>query len=322
MGRAVNLGIIGVGRWGKNYLRTFSELDNASVRWLCSRTAQSVEAAVREIKPEFMAKATTNYGDILSDKSVDAVAIASDGSIHHSIAKAALESGKHVIVEKPLALSSKEAEELVTVASRHKRLLMVSDIHRFNPGIQRMREDVKLGMFGKLCYLQMFHSGDGPVRDDMSALWDFFPHSISIAAFLTGQYPLSVSASGASFLKKGVEDVVSMSLKFQDRTFAYAFGSWLYPLKRMEVCVVGETVKAFFDDYAASGKLKYFYGSSCKEPKLNDDRPLAGMLRHFIGCVQNNDIHLSNAKEAVNVVRVLEAAQKSMSKGAAVSLEL
>ncbi|MBI4438997.1 Gfo/Idh/MocA family oxidoreductase [Candidatus Woesearchaeota archaeon] len=315
---AINVGVIGVGRWGCNYLRTLESVSSGCVGWVCSRSEGGVRDALRSTGVKVRCS-TADYADVLGDSSVDAVVIATDGSAHYEIAKKALLSGKHVLVEKPLAFSGRKVEELVELAFRKKRVLMVSDIHRFNPGIQRMVSDSRDGIFGRLYYAQLVHSGNGPVRQDMSALWDFFPHSASILIALCGS-PSSVSCSGASFLKKGVQDIVSMDLGFKSGFFATVTGTWLSPLKRMDVVLSGEKCSAVFDDYAQSNRLRYFArgkeGFLC--PELGSLRPLSGQVRWFIDRVLAGDF--SRDRNAVLVARVLDAAQKSLDKGAAVSV--
>ncbi len=304
--------VIGAGRWGTNYLRTFAEI-GIEVKWICARSEETLKKATDAAK--FKVKATTKYEDALKDEEVDAVAIVTPGSTHYKIAKDALKAGKHVIVEKPLALNSKEAQELVDVAIKGGRIFMVGHLHRFNPAIRRIRKDIEEGAFGKISYINSVGAGNGPVRSYMSALWDFGPHDVTIASYLIGSYPTSVSANGASFLKKGVEDVVTMDMKFSGSAFAAAFGSWLYPLKRREVVVVGERMFATYDDYAK--KLMYVdaKSGSSRNIKFGDEKPLTEQLRHFISCIEENKKPVTDGTEGVNVVKVLEAAEKSMKAG-------
>lgn len=304
--------VIGAGRWGTNYLRTFAEI-GIEVKWICAISEETLKKAADAAKVK--AKATTKYEDALKDEEVDAIAIVTPGSTHYRIAKDALKAGKHVLVEKPIALSSKEAQELVDIARKEGLILMVGHLHRFNPAIRRIRKDIEAGAFGKISYISSAGAGNGPVRSDMSALWDFGPHDVTIASYLIGSYPKSVSANGASFLKKGVEDVVTMYMKFSGNAFATAFGSWLYPLKRREVVVVGERMFAAYDDYEK--RLRYIdaKSGSSRDIKFGDEKPLTEQLRHFVDCVKGNRKPVSDGAEGVKVVKVLEAAEKSMKEG-------
>ncbi len=303
--------VIGAGRWGTNYLRTLAEI-GAEVKWICARSEETLKKAASAAGAN--AKATTRYEDALKDREIDAVAIATPGSTHYRIAKDALKAGKHVIVEKPLALNSKEAQELADLARKEGRILMVGHLHRFNPAIRQIKKDIEAGTFGKISHINSVGAGNGPVRSDMSALWDFGPHDVTIAAYLLGKYPKEVSANGASFLKKGIEDVVTMDMRFGD-AFATAFGSWRYPIKRRELVVVGEKAFAAYDDYEK--KLIYIDARSGKsrETRFPDEKPLTEQLRHFAACVEGKKKPASDGTEGVKVVKVLEAAEKSMKAG-------
>lgn len=323
MGRGCNIGIIGVGRWGINYLRTLKEL-NANVSWICATKENTLKEALSKTKTKTV-KTTTNYRDVLEDTRVDAVAIATPGSTHHELTKQALLSSKHVLVEKPLAFCSRDAEELVRISKENSKILMVGHLHRFNAAIKRIKEDIQAGLFGKINYVHSFGFGNGPIRNDMSALWDFFPHDVSILLYLLAEYPLIVSANGASYISKGVEDVVTMDVKFPNDVFAAVIGSWMYPVKKRGLIIVGEKLCATFDDYATNEKLKY-YGRKLKSikgniviedkryhvPNIEDARPLTEQLKHFLDCVENNKTPLTDGHEALKVVKILECAQKSL----------
>ena len=156
----------------------------------------------------------------------------------------------------------------------------------------------------------------------MSALWDYFPHDVSILLYLLDECPLSLSVNGASYINKGVEDLVTMDIKFPKNIFATAFGTWLYPLKKRELVVVGERLYAVFDDYAAKDKLRYYgrvsgtiQGKEAEEYRavdIEDTKPLTLQLKHFLDCIQNNKEPLTSGKEALEVVKVLEYAEKSL----------
>jgi len=323
MNKPLNIGIIGIGRFGINYLRTFNELQNAQVKWICATKEATLNKASTEVKSDSNTKKTLNYKDILNDKDVDAVAIVTPGSTHYSLAKEALQSDKHVIVEKPLAFHSEDAKELIKISGEKNKILMVSHLHRFNPGIQKIKEDIEAGLFGKIRCIHSLGAGNGPVRSDMSALWDFFPHDISILTYLLGEYPLSVSTNGTSYIKQGLADVVTMDIKFSKNIFATAFGSWLYPLKRRDLVVIGEKLYATFDDYSKTEKLKYYAkDNKYAAQKINDTKPLTNQLQHFLDCMANNKTPLTGGNEE-KAVSVLEAAQKSLENdGVAVEIEM
>ncbi len=329
MKKALRIGIIGLGRWGTNYLRTFNGLENCTVGFICASHKQTLKEAIENTNLKKSPKTAVNYRILLEDKNIDAVAIATNGASHYKIAKEALKSGKHVIVEKPLAFSSANAEELIRISDKTGKILMAGHQHLYNPGIQRLKKDINKGLFGKIDYFSLFHCGNGPVRSDMSALWDFFPHTVSILLYLTEKSPLRVSANGACYIKDGIEDIVTMDIAFPDKIFAASTGTWLHPLKKMNVAVVGEKLYAVFDDYSKEEKLKYYptrpgiskgkavipnngHDMPYTSPKLSGARPLTVQLSHFLHCIEAGEVPLTDGKEALKVTKVLEAAQKSL----------
>ncbi len=310
---AVSVGIIGLGRWGTNYLRTFAGL-GADIRMVCSSTEATIANSLSQVNLKSPPTATTDYRKVLSDPALDAVAIVTHGSTHYQIAKAALEAGKHVVVEKPAGFTSHEVEDLVRAADNAGKMLMVSDIHRFNPGIRRISEDMKKGVFGRPFFIRTFGFGNGPVRSDMSVLWDILPHDVSILSSIMGDYPLSVSANGAAYIKQGIEDIVTLDFTFAEGVFASSIGSWLYPFKRRDVVVVAEKFFASYDDYAAKDRLVYSgRGSGAFEPiAVSDEKPLSLMISHFLECLASGKPPVNDGRLALQVVKVLEAANASL----------
>lgn len=324
----INIGIIGVGRWGINYFRTLNELGKAKIKWICTTKKASIVRALDIAKPKNHPQLTTNYRNIFRDKDVDAVIIATPGITHYNLTKDALKSGKHVLVEKPIAFSSKDAKDLIRISEKGRRILMVGHIHLYNHAIRKLKEDISAGLFGKINYIQLAGTGNGPIREDMTALWDIFPHDVSILFYLLKQYPLRISANGACYIREGIADVVSIDIFYPKNIFATSFISWIYPLKRRDIIISGEKLYAVFDDYAPQDKLKYYHASlninknmnrynSYYAPVLKSTRPLAEELLHFLDCIENGKPPLTDGYEALKVTRVLEAAQKSLKNNGA-----
>lgn len=325
MKKPVNMGIIGLGRWGINYFRTFNEITDCAVKHICATKEKTLKEALEKIKPKKIPKLSINYEQLLADKELDAIAITTPGSTHYKLAKEALKANKHVIVEKPVAFSSKDVKELIRLSREKNKILMAGHQHLFNPGIQKLKSDMSRGLFGKINFIHLAHFGNGPIRTDMSALWDFFPHSVSIFLYLLEKFPIAISANGESYINKGIEDIVTMDAIFPDKIFAVSIGSWLYPIKKMEIVIAGEKLYATFDDYAQHDKLKYYRNrprvasgkivmedNGYETPKLSDAKPLTEQLKHFLYCIQNNKIPLTGGQEALKVTKVLESAQKSL----------
>jgi len=305
----MEIAVIGVGMWGKNYLRTLKGL-GVRVKWICASTDSGLEEAATMVEG---VKVTTDYKDILLDEDVDAVMVVTGGSTHYRLARDALEAGKHVLVEKPMALNVRDAEELVKLAEEKSLVLMVGHVHLYNSAVRKLKEDIGAGLFGEIKFMHSIGTG-GPIRKDMSALWDYGPHDISIASYLLGEYPSSVDASATSYLRAGFEDVVSMVLNFSKNVRVWTFGSWLYPVKQRVVVVVGSKLSAVFDDHA-DVKLRYYDGKAGRGVVVNDDKPLTRELNHFLECIKGNKRPEIDGVEGLEVVKVLEAAQKSIKVG-------
>lgn len=315
MKKPIRIGVIGLGRWGINYFRTFSELKNCTVKYVCATKKKTLSEAIKKVKPIIMPKAVIDYNDLLNDKELDAVAIVTNGASHCKLAKEALEANKHVIVEKPLAFTSQDVKKLISISNKKDKILMVGHLHLYNPAIRKIKNDITRGLFGKINYIHSFGAGNGPVRNDMNVLWDFFPHDVSILLYLLDKFPLSVSANGACYIKNGVEDVVTMDIMFPKNIFATSIASWIYPLKKRDVVVVGKKLYAVFDDYAKKNKLGYYnkkVPTSIYAPKISSSKPLTEELRHFLDCIENDKTPLTDGNEALKVTRVLESAQKSL----------
>ena len=336
MKKMINIGIIGVGHFGINYLKTFNQLDNAVVRWICAANNTTQNRVSHQLNLPSSIKTTTNDKDILGDKKVDAVAIVTPGSTHYKLAKEALMSNKHVIVEKPLAFSSYQVKELIKISNKKRKKLMVGHLHRFNPCFNKLKEDIKRGIFGRINYIHSVHAGNGPVRSDMNAMWDFFPHTVSILLNLLEELPIEVSSNGKCFLNKDIEDVVTIDMVFPNKVFSTTMVSWLYPIKKMDMTIIGENLYATFDDYGKNGKLKYYKNkpplaekdttmkkSGYYFPRFKDGKPLTRQLQHFLDCINFNKEPITNGVEGLKVVSVLEAVQKSLrSNGARIKVKI
>jgi len=307
--------MIGAGRWAENCAHTLRQLHGAP---LVAISTRSVNGARRAASFAPRAECTMDWRRVIRKKDVDAVIIVTPASSHYTIARAALEHGKHVFVEKPLTLSSRHARLLIRLAEKEDRVLMVGHLHRYNPAVERLRDDRE--RFGAIRYLVSTAMGDGPVREDVSALWDYMPHDLTIFRFVLGAEPLSVRARGACFLGNGREDLVQAEFEFSKRVRAFSTVSWLSPVKRRELILSGSAGHAVFDDYATE-KLRYYLPSTVgkggppnRVPRISGTLPLTAELRHFITCILRGRQPLTNGLEGLQVVRILEACQRSLEK--------
>jgi len=334
----VNVGVVGCGYWGPNYIRLFNELLSSRVTAACDIDPKQREL-IKRIYP--FVRTCENWLDILEDREIDAVCIATPASSHYQMAKESLLHEKHVLVEKPLALRVSEVEDLARVAEEKKKVLMVGHVYLYHPVARKMKEYMDGGLLGQVYYLYSTRTGLGPIRNDVNAMWDLAPHDISMCIHLLGQMPTKVSAKGASYLQEDVEDVVFLTLEFLGGVMAYIHASWLDPYKVRRMTVVGSKKMLVFDDTDPLEKLRVLdRGASVSEspssygdfllqvrtgdvymPRVESTEPLKIQCSHFLECVEKSRTPLTDAKEAHRVTRILEAASKSLEfKGSPVNI--
>lgn len=320
--------IIGCGYWGPNYVRIFNEIDDSNLLYIADVDHKKLAKVVKNSD----IKITKNYEKILEDDEVEAVVISTPSSTHYKIAKDCILKDKHVLVEKPLTLSSKESKELIELAESRKKLLMVGHTFIFNPAVQKLKEYIKNGTLGEIHYLSFVRTGLGPVRKDVNAMWDLAPHDISILNYLLESTPSKVSARGEWYIQQGIEDVVFLNLKFENKILANIHASWLNPQKVRQVTVVGSKKMAVFDDVSQTEKLVLFDKGVQKEytyasygefqlklrsgdiliPDIKMTEPLKNECIHFIECIKNNKKPITDGRSGLEVVRILEMAQESL----------
>lgn len=332
----LNIGVIGCGYWGPNLVRNFSQIKECKVLW-CADLSDDRLQHVKEIYPGI--KTTKNYMDIIRDKNVDAVAIATPVSTHFELAKTALQNSKHVLVEKPLADSSKHAEELIKIAEKNRKILMVDHTFEYASAINKVKKILEAGELGKLFTIDMIRVNLGLFQKDINVVWDLAPHDISILLFLLGRMPASVKADGIAYVLENIEDDAHITLKFPDKVTAHMHVSWLDPLKIRKTTIVGNKKMLVYDDTEPTEKIKIFdkgvtleknklpkdeYYSTwegfklvyrrgeTEAPVLDNKEPLNVMCRHFAECIESNKKPLSDGLSGLRVVQVIEAIQESL----------
>lgn len=326
----VNLAIVGLGYWGPNLARNFSEVENCRLVMVCDTRRERLE----EIRRRYpFVEITTSYDDIVNNPAIDAVALATPVSTHHELAKRALRSGKHVLVEKPLAASVREAEDLIETAESTRRLLMVDHTFLYTGSVRKMKELVSSGQLGDLYYFDSVRISLGLFRPDVNVIWDLAPHDFSIACHLIGEEPLTVSALARGIGETELECLAYVTLGFRDGIIAHIHVSWLSPVKIRRIIVGGSRKMIIYDDVEPSEKIKVYDRSvefdPTKEsplqptyrlgdthlPKLEQDEALRVEAEHFIDCVLNDTIPLTDAPSGLAVVKILEACDTSVREG-------
>ena len=324
----VKIAVVGAGGWGINHVRAFARAKGAQLVAVGDPSEAAVNRAAG-FAPN--ARRLRGLDEVLQQPDVDAVVLATPAVAHAAHARQALEAGKHVFVEKPLALSAADADEVVKAAERAQRTLMVGHIMLYHPVVERMKTMVKSGELGWLLYLYAVRVNLGTLRRDENALWSLGPHDISIVLHLLEATPQSVSARGGAYLQKNIHDVAFLNMRFATGVMAQIQLSWLDPRKERRLTVVGSRKMVEFDDVHPVEKLR-IYDKGFERPPVfsefseflsirNGDisipqvplaEPLEVECRHFIECVTNNRRPLTDGVSGAQVVRVLEAAQRSI----------
>jgi predicted dehydrogenase len=327
----LRLGVVGAGAWGRNHVRTASGLADGELTAVCDTDSSVRERLARQYPT---AHITGDLTDLLGR--VEAVVIASPAATHARIALQCVDAGKPCLVEKPFALSVRDAEAVADAAGRRGVPVLAGHLLVFHPAVERLRALVQGGELGRIYYLYGLRVNLGQVRADENALWSFGPHDVSVALYLLGETPVRVAAQGRSYLQPKVEDVVFVTMEFGSGVLAHVQLSWLDPHKERKLTVVGAKKMVVFDDMEAREKLRIYdkgverppeYGSygealSIREgdifiPKIPNVEPLAAELSHFVRVARGAEPPRAAASDGVRVVRVLDAATRSLADGGA-----
>lgn len=313
-------GLIGLGYWGKNILRNLYELG------VLHTACDSNPCTIAERKDQFPDTNYTNsFEDMLSNPDIKAVAIATPAATHYGYVKQALLAGKDVYVEKPLALTVKEGQELVDIAEKGKRILMVGHILQYHPAVIKLKEIIAAGKLGRVEYLYSNRLNIGKLRTEENILWSFAPHDISVIVMLLGEEPVIVTAFGGDYLNRGIYDTTLTALEFKNGVKGHIFVSWLHPYKEQKLIVVGSKAMAVFDDLSKEKLFLYPHKIEWKDGKIpvaqkvdyqvipvEDGEPLKLELSHFTECVFQRKRPRTDGFEGLKVLKILESAENSL----------
>lgn len=325
----INIAVVGCGRWGLNYVRIFEELGASRV----DRVFDMDEASLKKVIQRFpTVKAASALNEVVNSNDVHAVVVATPASTHYDVVKKCLLAGKHVLVEKPIALSIEDSEEMIELALSKKRILMVGHTFLFNPGVRMLKEYVSHESFGKMYYLHATRTNMGPIRQDVNALWDLAPHDVSIFNFVLGAAPRWVSATGTRLFQNGREDVGFITIGYEENIVANIHVSWADPYKVREVVAVGSRRRIVFNDLESVERVKVFEKGVLKEedaggygefrllmrdgdiisPRVENTEPLKEQCLHFLECLTEGKKPLSDGYTGLDVIRVMLAADESL----------
>jgi predicted dehydrogenase len=325
--------LIGFGYWAPNLARNLQAQAGGRWRYLVELSAERRERAA-QLYPQV--RVTDDLAEVLADDEVGAVIVATPAATHAPLARRLLDAGKHVLVEKPLALCTADAAELATLADARGLTLMVGHTFEYVPAVRRMRQLIEAGEIGDTLYLHSQRLNLGRIQSDINAFTSIGPHDVSIANYLVGRAPQWVLAEGARYLSRQVEDVTFVTVGYPDGVLAHMHVSWLDPSKTRRTTVVGSRKMLVYDDMDADAKLRVYdkgadrldpdaYGAwqyrlrdgAMQVPSLEMVEPLAAEVRHFLDCADTGARPLTDGWNGVEVVAVLEAVNASLRAGGA-----
>lgn len=331
---AIAVAVIGCGYWGPNLVRNLSQLPVSKVKYCCDLE----DRRLSHMKTLYPQVATTKrFEDLIEDPEVEAIAIATPVSTHFPLAKACLEGGKHVLVEKPLASSIAEAEELNRIAAEHGLVLFAGHTFVYNAAVEKMKTLVEAGELGEVFYISSTRVNLGLFQEDINVIWDLAPHDISILNYILGREPVTVSTFARSYIRPGIEDVAFVVLQYPRGVVAHIHVSWLDPCKIRRTTLVGSKKMLVYDDTSTLEKIRvydkgvtiqphydtfgefqlaYRFGDIIV-PKINDVEPLKMECIHFIECIRNGTSPRSDGRSGLSVVKVVERACESAKLGGA-----
>ena len=329
----IRIGMIGVGYWGPNLIRNFSELDDAQIV-ACSDLSQERLSKIAKRYPGV--KCTTNYEELLRDPHVDAVVIATPVSTHYPIARAALEHGKHVMIEKPLADSAEHSLDLIERAKAANRILMVDHTFIYTSAVRKMRDLIDSGELGDILYFDSIRVNLGLFQKDINVIWDLAPHDLSIMDYLLRAEPIAISAIGASHAGNDIANIAYMTLRFPNNVIAHFHVNWLAPVKIRQTLLGCSKKMVVYDDVEPTDKIRVYdkgitvngggNGSAEKRyqalvgyrtgdvliPKIDTTEALQRVAQEFVSSIIENRAPLTDGVAGYRVVRILEAAQQSL----------
>ena len=327
--KLITVGVVGCGYWGPNLVRNFRSLPGCHLKMMCDVSAARL-TSLSGLYPEVLGE--RNYAHMLNGVGLDAVVVATSVSLHFPMAKAALLAGKHVLIEKPMAASAAQCEELIEIARHMGLVLMVGHTFLYSPAVTKIKEIIDRGDLGEIRYICARRLNLGLYQKDINVTWDLAPHDISIIQHLLQELPESVNCRGSAHITAGIEDVTSTSLNFSKNRSAIIHSSWLDPRKVREMTIVGSKRMVVYDDLAPLEKIRIFdmrverpphydtfaefqyayHHGDISSPHLKQEEPLKAECQHFLDCIRESKMPLTSGAQGLGVVRILEASSASL----------
>ncbi len=333
--KEIGVGVIGCGYWGPNLIRNFNENPHTDIRYACDLDLESLN----KIKLRYPSVITTrNYRDLLHDRDLQVIAVATPVHTHYKLANEILSAGKHLLIEKPLAASVKEAEKLVNLAQKKNLMLFVDHTFIYTGAVRKMKDFISSGELGNLFYFDSVRVNLGLFQPDVNVVWDLASHDVSIMDHIIPDQPKNVVAMGGSHTDNGIEDIAYVTVKFGGDLIAHFHVNWMSPVKIRRIIIGGSKKMIVFDDLDPAEKIKIYdkgivFAKADREliyqniiqyrigdmyaPKIDQTEALKVLVDHLVDCIKKKKKPITDGESGLRVVRILEAADKSLRKGGA-----
>lgn len=329
MQKQIKVGVVGCGYWGPNLIRNFNNLADCELKIMCDLSKERLKH-MKSLYPSV--EAHQDFSHMLNGAGLDAVVIATSVNTHYKMAKASLLAGKHVFIEKPMASSAEECEELNEIAQKNGLVLMIGHTFLYSSPIRKIKELIDRGDIGELRYISSRRLNLGLFQKNLNVAWDLAPHDIAIVLYIMDELPISVNCWGNAHITPGVEDVTNMCINFKKERFASIQSSWLDPRKVRDMTIVGSKRMIVYDDMQTLEKIKiydmrvetpphydsfaefqysYHYGDQYI-PYVKQEEPLKVECQHFLDCIKHGRTPLTDGKQGLAVVKILEASSASL----------
>jgi len=313
--KKIKIGIIGVGRWGKKHVEEYSKMGNVDLLWISDIRKENLDFCRDKYKIPHVSE---DYHDVLSSD-VDAVSICTINETHFDICKDALKSGKHVLIEKPLTLNSKEAYKLVDIAKDENRLLAVGHIFRFNNAIIEAKKYAKENFYNELFYLRLQWTDFVYPKPIIEIVFDMMPHAFDVMNFILESWPYKINCFARGFRKKELEDTAHIICEFPNNIMTHTETSWTLPEKTRQIDVVGKSHCLKID--CMNQKVKIFYEGKIKgELPVQPNNTLYDELIHFLDAIEQGSFLSNDGETGAKVVELLEKSRESLEKGKTIKL--
>ena len=326
---SINVAVVGCGYWGPNLVRNLCSTSGCTMKLICDTETARLDH-LRAVYPQI--DTTNDFGDVVSREDIDATVIATPVRFHYDMAKRSLEAEKHVFVEKPLAPSVEECQDLIETADKRHLTLMVGHTFLYSPTVRLIKDIIERGDLGNIQYISSRRLNLGLFQKDINVAWDLAPHDISILRYVLGEMPTGVNCQGKAHITPGIEDVTNMTLTYRNGMFATIQSSWLDPCNVRDMTFVGDKRMLVYDDMEPLEKVKiydkrveipphydtfaefqysYHYGD-VYSPFIKQAESLKFECQHFVDCIKSGEAPISGGRDGLQVVQVLTAAAESL----------